>query len=62
MAEAIYIPLRVDGEYAYSEHPDELVALDFDRNDRLIGIELIGSAIDESKWHRHEATPRKRNA
>ena len=39
-ADAIYIKFR-DGEYEVSKEVDEDVILDFDKKDKLIGIEIL---------------------
>lgn len=38
----IYVAIDPDGTWTRSEFPDELMTLDYDYQDRLIGIELIG--------------------
>jgi hypothetical protein len=38
----VYVAIDPDGAWARSEFPDELMTLDYDEDDRLIGVELIG--------------------
>lgn len=38
----VYVALDPDGEWSRSEFPEDLMTLDYDDQDRLIGMELIG--------------------
>lgn len=41
--DTIYLQLS-EGEWARSEFPHELIILDFDERDQLLGIEVLGEA------------------
>jgi YD repeat-containing protein len=47
-ATALYIALDPDGVLAKTTEPDELVAVDWDAQGRVIGVEIIGSAAREA--------------
>jgi uncharacterized protein YuzE len=59
-SEAVYITFQKKGKWAKSQHPHELLTLDFDNEDRLIGIEAIGSLAKSLtiNWYTHPQNDR----
>jgi uncharacterized protein YuzE len=41
--EVIYMAIDPDGAWAHSQFPADTVTVDFDADDRVIGIEVVGA-------------------
>jgi uncharacterized protein YuzE len=41
--DVIYLALNPDGVWAHSEFPADNVTVDFDAEDRIIGVEVVGA-------------------
>jgi len=41
---ALYVAVDPDGQWAKTTQPDDLITIDWDRQGRVIGVEVIGSA------------------
>ena len=58
--DVLYLAIDPDGVWARSEFPDDLVTVDYDDDDNVIGIEVIGKLAQDARdalRHSFDPTP-----